>query len=131
MAGRPWLRDAVLECLTEMGPQTTGELAEYLERSKKVIEGCLRDARRLGLFHIHAWRRNNSANEGAQSGLPSPVWAAGPGVDAPRPRPKTPKERDAEYRERRRPLIRARNRARRTGRTADAPFVIMIQQLKG
>ncbi len=107
------IRDKVIECLTEHGPQTAQEIAENSGLAyEKVIDAICGSRSKYGTqhFRITAYRRPVS------SGSVAPVYTLGPGRDAYKPKMNTPEDRkriQERYREKNRAIIRARTRKSR------------------
>jgi len=77
----------ILERLACKGPAAPDELAAELHNQEKYAYRLLRHVlRRAGRVHVCAWRHNIS-------GRPTPVYAIGPGIDKPEPKPETPAKR--------------------------------------
>lgn len=95
MSAKPTLRNAILDLLRE-GPLTMPELASLLQRNLKTIDGCIRQTRKLqpDAMHIIDYRRHTGA---VDKGLPSPVFAIGPGRDKQRPKPMSRSEVNRRY----------------------------------
>lgn len=87
------LRDAILGHLRADGPAgTTALMAALGERRRRNVTQALRVLREEGRTHICGWERTASDLR--------PLYAHGPGADAPQPRRYTPAERNALYRAR-------------------------------
>lgn len=116
MPNKPTCRDAILAHLREHGPMTFSELAQALAMHRNRVADAIGFSRRNhgpAHFRIQSWAQS------PRSGT-VPVWAAGPGKDAPRPPPPTKIERRRIWRDRNRARSRVIDRlsqARRRGTT--------------
>jgi hypothetical protein len=102
------LLDAIVASLRDVGPFSTQELADRLNKRNTSIRNRIEQSRHL--FRVQSWRRSLHT-----SGRPSPVWAlaikhAG---DAPRPEPLSRDEINRMWRERNAEKLRARYHARK------------------
>lgn len=104
MSTPPTIRTALVAAITEHGPMTAAELADVTGLDRKQVNGAFIKARGLGLFHIAAWRRQPPGQRGAMA----PVYNLGDQPDAPKPRARTQRERNATYRKRHRAVLRAK-----------------------
>jgi hypothetical protein len=85
--GRPSLRDKFIAAL----PATRQEIAKSTGISDPTITKWIGVLRAEQNIHIARWRRAKSM------GSMQPVYVLGPGVDAPKLAPRTPKESQARY----------------------------------
>lgn len=90
----------VLRLLRELGPMTPTEVAAEAQCREDTIRKALcRLCYTYGLLHVPEWRHEPRAN--GNGTWPHPVYAAGPGRNKRRPRPKRPaqiqSERQARY----------------------------------
>lgn len=94
-------RKALLELLQDAGPQPSVELARYFPGSdRSEVSSALHQMHRSVAeqqVHIAGWTRDA---DGAKRHLRA-LYAAGPGKDAPKPRPLTGRQRERAYRARR------------------------------
>lgn len=78
-------RRAILACLLSYGPQRVNVLAKLMDRSgRRALTTSVRLMHQRGLLYVARWERGNARPN-------SPwvrVFAAGKGVDAPKPNPK-------------------------------------------
>lgn len=82
--GRPSTTKEVYDILAER-PRTAKELMDVLGVSRSVVNYHIERMRDRYPVHISEWRRT--------VGAIAPVYAAGEGVDAPKPTPKFPKRK--------------------------------------
>jgi hypothetical protein len=121
----PIVRNAILNAIAMEGPMTSAELAEHLEIEKSRISGAIVIMRSYGtkFLRISSYQRQRG-----NGGREAPVYALGPGVDAPRPVMNSIEEnrkRQARYREKHRMLIRLRTQQKRHG--AVNPFSQLVK----
>lgn len=106
MAQRAANHARVLEELNHVGGLTALELADAMGVHRTGAERFLRQMHAEQKVHIGSWLR---AEVGASSGHhPTRVWVAGPGRDAPRPKPEPRQVAHARYREKMRLVIAAK-----------------------
>jgi hypothetical protein len=121
----PETRDAITAVLKELGPMTVPELVQHFGWTRTRVNACLTTARNNHpgkFFRIVRYQKQIGVQ-----GRETPVYAASPGADAPRPK------FDAEYKQQRRSGYYQRNRARfavarkrRTGKTEVNPWAGLI-----
>lgn len=70
-------------------PFASHELAAAIHTVKRNAQHILGQLHEHGIVHIAAWRKFHG--EGARGRYPLRLWAFGPGVDAPVPKPDEPK----------------------------------------
>ena len=91
----PTTRDAITQALRECGPMSVPELAEHLGIARNRINTCMTTARRNHpgkLFRIVSYQQHVGVR-----GRETPIYAEGPGRDAPRPKFDTAQTRSARY----------------------------------
>lgn len=84
MPVKPRTRDAITAALNECGPMSVVEIMEHLGMSRTKVNACLSTARANHpgkFFHIVRYQ----PQVGVQ-GRETPIYAAGPGSDAKRPK---------------------------------------------
>jgi hypothetical protein len=99
--------------LAQFGPMSAAELTQRLGKNRSTINSSINLTReRFGskMIRVKEWERSLG-----RKGSFIPIYALGPGPDAPPPAPLSPKERCARYRERHRTLLRQRQRVQRGG----------------
>lgn len=82
----------VLDALTQ--PMTSYDLAPEVHLVQRSVHNVLRQLHAEGLVHIVGWVHR------APPGPLTPIWAYGPGTDAPCPRPLTSAQKQARRRAR-------------------------------
>lgn len=106
----PVTRSLILDLLREHGPMTSAQVAQELDWPRSRVNGCIAKARGdhgtryFVIVGYHAQR--------GRGGREAPVYAPGPGKDAPRPVFEE-KKRQQRYRDKHRVLINLRSRVRR------------------
>jgi hypothetical protein len=106
---RSFIRDVLVEAFKEHGPMSAAELSEATGIPRKKVDHSIGGARREypeQFFRIVEWRRQPDGHKGAMV----PVYAHKPGKDKPQPKAKTHRERNADYRARKRAALRVKNR---------------------
>ena len=81
----------LLETLACRGPGLPSDLCARVHCSLVHAMRMLRQIHAAGVIHVIAWRHNIA-------GMPTPIYALGPGPDLPQPRKQTPAERCAHRR---------------------------------
>jgi hypothetical protein len=108
----PRLRIAALKLLRENGKMTTNELAEELGTTSGSMRQVMTRARDFGLVHIGGWQPQQTEGHGGDYAA---LWKLGAGTTAKRPTKPPPTEDCRRYRVRHAALVRARDRARKSG----------------
>jgi hypothetical protein len=98
----------VLAALEGLGPLTPAEVAAETGFAPTSIQKMLRRLHAANLARVVTWQR------AVRRGSPTALWGAGPGPSTPRPKPTTPAERNAKYRQRNARLISARRYGERS-----------------
>lgn len=88
--------------LAEVGPMTLRELAIYLRLTLSPVVQGMKRLRRDGRVHIAAW------SPPVYRGHWAPIYAAGPGVDVPKPKRKKVADYSRKYRQENAKLIKLR-----------------------
>lgn len=121
----PVVRNAILKTIQEEGPMTAADIADHLEISRERISGAIVVMRSYGTKFL---RIVNYKRQRGNGGREAPVYALGPGKDAPRPVMNSIEEnrkRQARYRDKHRMIIRLRTQQRRRG--AVNPFLQLVK----
>lgn len=121
----PVVRNAIIKTLQEEGPMTAADIADHLEMDKERVSGAIVLMRQHGTKFLHIVNYKRQRGNG---GREAPVYALGPGKDAPRPVMNSIEEnrkRQARYRDKHRILIRLRTQQRRRG--AVNPFAQLMR----
>jgi len=121
----PVVRNAIIEAIRNEGPMTSAELSEYLDVSRPRISGAIVIMREYGtkFLRIVGYRRQRGTG-----GREAPIYALGPGTDAPRPVMNSLEEnrkRQARYRKKYRLILRLRTQQRRKG--VVNPFLQLVK----
>ena len=98
--------DEVLEYVRDYGPATIHDIANVLGRTLKSVIQCLETLHKEHAVYIAGYTRITT------HGKWSPQYKAGNKPDKPKPENKAHKQSNAEYRQRYRALINAKNVAR-------------------
>lgn len=104
---------------------TAADIADHLEMDKERVSGAIVLMRQHGTKFLHIVNYKRQRGNG---GREAPVYALGPGKDAPRPVMNSIEEnrkRQARYRDKHRILIRLRTQQRRRG--AVNPFAQLMR----
>lgn len=121
----PVVRNAIIKTLQEEGPMTAADIADHLEMEKERVSGAIVLMRHHGTKFLHIVNYKRQRGNG---GREAPVYALGPGKDAPRPVMNSIEEnrkRQARYRDKHRMIIRLRTQQRRHG--AVNPFAQLVR----
>lgn len=115
----------VLQAIRELGPISTSELYELFDAwSKNTVHLSLKALHQAQEVHISKWTRQ-------ETGKPGPmgrVWTAGPGTDAPRPKPKSHRVTSLEYYQKNSASISVRRHGSRSKLNASVnPFASLIR----
>ena len=118
-------RAKMLEVILAVGPIGTSELYDLFSAwSLSTVTNNINALHKAGEIHIHEWTRQ-------LDGHPGPfgrVWAAGPGKDAPKPRPKTHNQTCREYYQRNAARISVtRSGTRSRLNASENPFAALIR----
>jgi hypothetical protein len=130
MASKPETINAIIDVLSTVSPMTKDELSEYLGKKRNTVQASIyweRQQRGAEKLHIVEYRPMRG-----KGGKPQAVYAAGPGKDAEKPRlVDRQKAANKRYREANKEIIAARQRLRRSGKTAaDNPFSQILRAFK-
>ena len=93
------LSSKIEAALERRGAMTRDELCKALGQDRRTVAGALKRLRDTGRVHIAEWRRHATG----QREYPRPVYAAGPGIDKPKPPPIPKSEINRRFRASRRP----------------------------
>lgn len=99
----------IMSALVNIGPLKQVELMQFLRISSVTAFRQIKALKEAKKIHITRFERQPSGKRGS----PSPVYAAGRGVDAVKPEPKTQQQRNREYKERHGAIIAARKKPTR------------------